>query len=385
MITPQEINRKAESRYKDVLRAWLDGETIFPMSFPIGKLADDLAERRMQIDQLRTQSKAERGFGYTLIWTTTQKRNLGTQTYPTHANIETQDDYLALIRKRGEFNDFMDDVRRIRRVFPSLEAWIHEHPSAVIEHHGHWDDLLTVCDYFTKHPRPHLYLRELPISVHTKFIEQNKPILRELLDIILPAEQINADTTDFHLRFGLKDKPALVRLRLLDEQMDWKFGLRIDDLSLPVKQLAHLLSDHLRPRHVIIVENLINFLTLPALPNTVALLGGGFAVHLLRDVAWLASCDVVYWGDIDAHGFQILSDLRQLFPVTRSVMMDQATFDQFRAYIHIGVAFPNERYATLTDEERTLAREVNAHNHRLEQEHIPQVYAVACLRKAILG
>lgn len=385
MIMPQEINKKAERRYKDVLRAALDGETVFPMSFSIGKLANDLVERRAQIDQLRTQSKEERGFGYTLTWTKTQKRDIGTQSYPTYANLETLDDYLTLIRKRSEFNDFMDDVQRIRRAFPSLETWMHVYPFAVIEYHGRWDELLTVCDYFTKHPRPNLYLRELPISVHTKFIEQNRAILRELFDLILPAKQVNADSTDFHLRFGLKDKPALVRLRLLDEQMDWKFGLRLEDLSLPVKQLAHLLEDHLQPKHVVIVENLINFLTVPALPDSIALLGNGFAVHLLRDVVWLASCDVIYWGDIDAHGFQILSDLRQLFPATRSVMMDQATFDQFREYVHTGVALSSERYAALTAEEAILAREMNTRNARLEQEHIPQAYAVAYLRKAILG
>jgi hypothetical protein len=53
-----------------------------------------------------------------------------------------------------------------------------------------WADILRVCRYFQLHPRPNLYLRELPIKVHTKFIEEHKGILRELLEIVLPEDAI---------------------------------------------------------------------------------------------------------------------------------------------------------------------------------------------------
>ncbi|WP_349815137.1 DUF3322 domain-containing protein [uncultured Bacteroides sp.] len=32
--------------------------------------------------------------------------------------------------------------------------------------HDAWRDTIKVCKYFTEHPRPHLYIRELPIDVH---------------------------------------------------------------------------------------------------------------------------------------------------------------------------------------------------------------------------
>ena len=53
--------------------------------------------------------------------------------------------------------------------------------------------------------------------------------------------------------------------------------------------------------------------------------GGGYAVGLLESLAWLADLDVVYWGDIDTHGFAILDRLRRHFPRLRSVLMDRAT------------------------------------------------------------
>ena len=40
---------------------------------------------------------------------------------------------------------------------------------------------------------------------------------------------------------------------------------------------------------------------------------------------WLDERTVVYWGDIDTHGFRILDRLRDHFPRARSMLMDRAT------------------------------------------------------------
>ena len=41
--------------------------------------------------------------------------------------------------------------------------------------------------------------------------------------------------------------------------------------------------------------------------------------------AGCASLDLVYWGDLDTHGFAILNRLRECFPHARSMLMDRAT------------------------------------------------------------
>lgn len=384
MISPTEIVKKAERKFRDVLRAHLNGESSFPMEFPVGQLSKNLAERRNQIEELRQRSKENIGQGYTLEWQTTNQRDLGKQTAPHRVVIETLDDYLAIIRKRTEYVQFVTDVERIRRQFPVLENWLCTNPQVVIENSGHWDDLLKVCDYFVKHPRPNMYVRELPISVHTKFIEQHSRILRDLLDTLLPPDAVIPDATDFNGRFGLKSPPTRIRMRLLEEQLDWQYGLRLDDLTLPVEQLAYLLAEHIKPRRVLIVENLINFLTLPKIPDGVGIFGGGFAVHLLREVQWLNQCDVIYWGDIDAHGFEILSDLRGLFPLVRSLMMDRETLETYTDYVVRGERSRLERLSHLTEAESLVVQDVMENDWRLEQEHIHQDYAVACLKKVLL-
>lgn len=385
MITPDEIIKKAKRKYRDVLRAWLSGESLFPMEFPVGRLSKDMAQRRAQIDLLRQHSKEESGQGYTLEWKTSNRRDLGRQTTPRRVVVETLDDYLSLVRRRTEFNNFVADVEKIRGGFPALDEWLYANPQSVIDHSGKWDDLLLVCNYFVQRSCPNVYIRELPIPVHTKFIEQNPRILRDLLDILLPAESIETDETDFARRYGLRDKPALIRLRLLEEQLDWQYGLRLDDLTLPVGQAAHLLASHIKPGYVIIVENLINFLTLPAHPNSVGLFGQGFAIHLLGQVDWLHHCNIIYWGDIDASGLQILSDLRQIFPHVRSVMMNRQTLDEYAAYIVTDNTNCVDRFDGLTEAEIELAQYIHTHHMRLEQEHIPHDYAIAQLKYALLS
>lgn len=383
MITPAEIVKKAERKYRDVLRAHLNDDDLFPLEFSVGRPSKDLVERRQQIDELRQRAKETTGQGYALEWQTVNRRDLGKQTTPRRVLIETLDDYLAVVRKRTEYQQFVGDVARIRRRFPTLEGWMCANPQAVIDFGGQWDDLLLVCDYFVKHPRPNLYIRELPIAVHTKFIEQHSRILRDLLDTLLPAGAITPDATDFSQRFGLKAPPPTVRMRLLEEQLDWQYGLRLDDLTLPVNQLAHLLAEHVRPKTVIIAENLMNFLTLPAHPASVGFFGRGFAVQLLAEVRWLHQCRVIYWGDIDAHGFQILSDLRGVFPHVRSVMMDQQTLDNHAAYVVAGNSVRVERFDGLTDAEARVAQHVLEHNLRMEQEHISQAYALIQLGQVL--
>jgi hypothetical protein len=76
---------------------------------------------------------------------------------------------------------------------------------------------------------------------------------------------------------------------------------------------------------VYVVENEITYLAFPPADDAVVMLGGGYALSGLRSLTWLHDRDLIYWGDIDTHGFAILNRLRQAFPQARSMLMDRAT------------------------------------------------------------
>ena len=80
------------------------------------------------------------------------------------------------------------------------------------------------------------------------------------------------------------------------------------------------------PVHTVIAtENQVNFLALPDRAGTLAIYGDGYGFSSLRDSAWLRDCEVLYWGDLDTHGFRILDQFRAVHPHVASVLMDDET------------------------------------------------------------
>ena len=376
MITPAEISRKAQRLYPDFLTSLITGEPFFPIEFPIGRVPKDFLERGEAIRQLKAYSKDTLGYGYTLELESRNTHRQGLQSRPSRIFIETVDDYLKLLKKEKEVFQFEEDIELIRTQVPELENWISQNPNKVVAYSDIWLDLLKVCRYFQHSPQPNLYIRELPIEVHTKFIEQNKPILRSLLEELLPAERLtsveNEKADVFEKRFSLKFSEPRIRFRLLDTAIQERRGFPATDISLSISDFEQL---DLASYRCFVTENKMNFLTLPFLPDSFAIFGKGYAVQALKATAWLHRCPIVYWGDLDAHGFEILSQIRRYFPQTRSVMMDRETFETFQAFSVRGTAAIAKDLPNLTPEEQSLYTDLVLHQRRLEQEHIDQSYA----------
>ena len=96
---------------------------------------------------------------------------------------------------------------------------------------------------------------------------------------------------------------------------------------------------------------------------------------------WLADCRIVYWGDLDVHGFHILARLRRGLPQVKSVMMNAEVLDRFMTPAATGKPATHEFVETLTSAGRQAYAQVQAGNLLLEQEKIPHAFAVAELRK----
>lgn len=375
MITPDEISERAKRRYPDFLSAWLRGEPFTAIVFPVGKLPADLETLRREGNALKERSKSTRGFGYEITWMTRQTRALGTQDFPDQITIPTMQDYLKLLGKEREFAKFADDTALIRTALPALEAWLQVNPLRVVEYHGDWADLMAVCRYFLDHPQPGLYIRELPVNIHTKFIEQHGSILKSLLDALLEPHLIG-ESSKFEERYGLRTEEPRIWFRFLDHQWETRYGLSIDDVNLPVSQFSRLT---LHDQTFIITENKMNFLTVPPLPNSLAVWGGGFNVAVLANIQWLQHCRLIYWGDLDIQGFQILSLLRRDFPAAQSLMMDRQTFEAFKSFAVAGRPTKMTSLPYLNEHESLLAEYLALQNLRLEQEHISQTYALSSI------
>jgi hypothetical protein len=254
MITPKQILRRAQRIYHNrFLTAFLKNERVFPLDIPAdtGKSTGDFADGFEGLRLLMEKEKTTVGYGYTIALKQINTRKHGVQSYPDKICFETARDFLKFIGKETEFEQFEKDADLIGDAFPQLIDWIHTQPLQVIRNAGRWADLLKVCRYFVDHPCPNLYIRELPIEVHTKFIEENKAVITRLLDLILPASAIDDKETGFEKRFQLRFKERRVRFRSDNLTDIAGFPENVTDISIPVSEFSRLSPTC---DHVFIVE-----------------------------------------------------------------------------------------------------------------------------------
>lgn len=383
MLTPEQIRRRAINRYEDFLRSLCTGESLFPVAlFGSGlKSPKDFGGDRAAIESLRKSSKEQLTYGYAITWKQRNSRRMGMQNVPAKVTFPTQDDYVRFLDKVAEVAQFEKDRDLIRQRCPELVSWMGAKPLKVIDHAGHWDGLLSVSLHLKHNPRPNCYLRELPVVVDTKFVERHVGILSELLPIVAPMT-VGTDSRRFETRFGFRYKQPLVRLRLLDQCLINALKLPANDFATPLDQFQDL---PLAGTTVLIVENEMTFLSLPWLPKTVALFGGGDGAALLSTAGWLASCRLFYWGDLDCHGFETLAHLRKTFSSIASVLMDSHTFEEYSAFVVGTPKSQAKEHLELTFDEHALYVRLAESGMLLEQERIPFLFSKRRLLDAISG
>lgn len=329
MIRPDEIRRKAENLYRGrFLRNWLEGKQTFPLIIRSNKEAgDDPSAAIESVRALRAGAKETLGYGYTVEWKAVNSRRHGRNLFPVRILFETREDFLRCIGRQREFAAFAAAVEAIRERYPQLLNWVRSNRKLVIEKADEVEGLLLVIEYLREHPRPRLFARELPLPLDTKFIDRNKHILRDWLDLVLPPAAIHAHEEHFDRRYGLRYAEPHMLVRFLDEDLQRACGSPWPECSIPLHTLAEIRVPGCR---ALIVENKVNLLTLPPLAQTVALGGLGAGISDLRLVKWLHRAAIWYWGDLDTDGLAILSRLRSIFPQTASLMMDIETFRRYR-------------------------------------------------------
>lgn len=360
-----------------ILAAKINGAPLFPLRLRLRRpdtkaLGQRFEDVRAWIRDLEDGSRAKRGFGYDIEWIDINHRQLGRNRIPDGISVPNEDNALRLIGKTKASQRFDACVRSTMDAFPALAEWIGRRPHTLLANAADWNRILAVVAWFRDHPRSGLYLRQVDIAgVDTKFIEGRRGLLAELLDVVQQTqgdEQFPRGTRTFEERFGLRNKPPLIRFRILDERLAIN-GL--SDITVPADQFSRL---SLPVQRVFITENEINGLAFPSGPRTLVVFGLGYGVELLSGAECLRGRAVHYWGDIDTHGFVMLDRLRAIFPAVQSLLMDRETLLAHRSLWvqettpHVG---PLPR---LTDGERALFEDLQrdriGDRIRLEQERI---------------
>jgi hypothetical protein len=308
-------------------------------------------------------------------------RVIGKNSVPVAAWIDSVDDALRLIGKRKDSERFISLVNATKLRHPTLLQWMARRPLQVMALQKDWLTMLDLADWILRNPRPGLFLRQVDIpGVHTKFIEANRGVLKDIFDNVLPLEFVEQDATGiaaFDRRYGFREKPVRIRFRILDPSLFLIKGGGLQDTTVDLETFVSMSPGVSR---VFITENETNYLAFDYLPGSMVVFGAGYGLGFLSKASWLLGCEVFYWGDIDTHGFAILSAARSQVPQLKSILMDEDTLQVHMAYCvaedtqHGAEILPN-----LTCEEQALyinlKRNTFGPNVRLEQELIRWDYA----------
>lgn len=358
----------------ELLRDVVTGNVRFPIRLSLKTPGSaDITDRFELVRAWAAELSADSHFR--LEWQEVRHRVQGAQSLPANAWIDTIEDALSWLGKRGESACFMALVLATRQDNPALLQWLEKRPLQALALADEWPRLLTVVEWLMKHPRPGIYLRQVDLpGVHTKFIESHRGVLTELFDLALPNDAVDVTKTgvsQFAARYGFLDKPIHIRFRSLDQGIQPIEGVSYPDISLDADSFSRL---NLSVGCVFITENEINFLTFPHVKDAIVIFGKGFGWDALARSRWLNDCVIYYWGDIDTHGFAILDQLRSHFAHVESILMDRETLDAHSASWGIEARPSSANLSRLTSDERALYDDLRDNcirpGLRLEQEYI---------------
>ena len=336
--TPTDLRAQVQKLWDrgDLLRSWVLGAPMLPRRLRLkgptsAELTDRFDDVRAWMKELGCNAPADSAPRWRIVMREFRHRVLGSNAVPDEVWLDTLDDALALLGKQKDAKRFAHLVQLTREQHTSLLSWLEKRPLNALALADAWPRLLNVVSWLQVHPRPGIYLRQVDLAgVDSKFMEEMRGVLSELLDLALPPDAIDASAvgaSQFCRRYGFKDKPLRVRFRVLDASVallapDLLPGVGDQDITLTQADFARLSPPI---RRVFITENEVNFLAFPPLADSMVIFGAGYGFEVLAGAHWLQECCICYWGDIDTHGFAILDQLRAQLPQVQSLLMDHAT------------------------------------------------------------
>lgn len=372
---PADIAAKVRRLWDDgiLLRALALGEDFPAVDVAIrgpraSEIGDDVEAVRSWVTALADAERS--GSRFTLTWVEIGGRAFGRNHIPSRARVSTFDQAWALLGVAQEVSRFRGLLALVDAM-PPVRDWMVAHPHRALERHLPWPELLEAYAWLDENRGSGKYVREISApGVDTKFTERHREVLAGLLGV-------SANASGFVTGLGLSAKPEFVRVRVAPG-----LGLPapLTELAVRADELAAL---PVRPESAVVVENEVTYLSVPVPAGGLVVWGKGFDVDRVGRLPWLADVEVLYWGDLDTHGFAILDRLRAFLPQVRSVLMDRATLLSHRDRWGTENSPAHSQLTRLTHAEADLYQDLVSDRLgdrvRLEQERIDWEWALGRL------
>lgn len=292
-------------------------------------------------------------------------RTLSSQRIPTHLEFTGPAEVADFVRRGTEWRTAQSRLRELADDWPSLRKIDRRTFTQLVSlTQPEWERTRAFLVWVEAHPTSGLLPRQLPIpGVDSKWFEAHRTLCIGLRRATV-ADETETDG------FGLRSLDPPLTLRILDETLRETMG-GLSDFSAPPESLAAL---GWRPSTVIVCENLQCAYSFADIPGTVLIAKQGYAVDVLQRLPWLSAARILYWGDLDTHGFAILNRFRSHFPWAESILMDDATLLEHRKLWSVEAKQSVQPLSLLTDSEQRVLYSLRSDRYgvgvRLEQERI---------------
>lgn len=386
-VSPDDVVARARRAYERSARTWavgVDSDVLLDVPLHPPTEREAMADLDAARNWVQSWRDAEATLPIQVSWEERSWSRVGRQSIAVRVRVEGADGVAAVAGRRREWTAWVRRIAALREAAlraagegesavgrTNVDAVLRTHSRAIAQLDAVDARILQdVVVWLVQHPVSGLRVRQVPVrGIHTKWLERHRAIAEGLVGAAAGTEGL-----------GLVAAADRLRIRILDPALK---PTGVGDLAAPISELAALpFGDRLRV--VVIVENLETLLALPDAAGVVAIHGSGYIGHFAAQLPWVLTHPVLYWGDLDSHGFAILNRVRASGVDARSVLMDRSTLDEFGDLcVDEPTPFRGE-LPRLTPGEREVFELLRERGDvRLEQERISWPYAWHVLGAAI--
>lgn len=370
MTSFQEILNKVKKKKSSYLKSIILGEQMFPWNIPVNKKeTGNLLLDTEILTTLYSNSKNTKNRGYRIESKTLKRTQI---TKLSKIIIDSEEDFIYLLKEEREINNFKNSINKFRDNFDSKiiddylmnnRAFIYNSSALFI------DNFIEVSKFLIENPSSNKYPRELELKADTKFLSNN---IQRITTFIRYFRELD-DSCGKYKKLGLINPFSTLSIRL-GSNFNVKANGNSFEPNLSTIELEAFSSFDNTYDKIFVIENRTSFLKFPLEENELAIYMGGFAINILKDIPFLLKANLFYFGDLDEHGFEILSLFREMYPNTKSFCMDIETIEKYRDFLIMGKEYTG--IIKNLDSNETLAldylisHKINGYSSRIEQEKI---------------
>lgn len=369
-VSVEDLRTRARRRWERDGRFWMAGQHLpacvdIPLHPPTERQV--LEDYNSSLEWVHSW-RSLRDSDITVVWESRQWSRVGEQQVPVRAKVCGPEAITKVAGALPEWNRWQERSKALQSALGSGPRF-NDALASIGRKVGSlprtdFDRLLLTAKWLLENPTSGLFIRELPIrGIDSKWLGNHRGLVQKLLG---------------RPDLGLRQPPETARVRFLDPTLS---PSGITDLSAPLDQLDELDVGGAR---ILIVENLQTFLAFPRMSRVIAVDGGGDKVQVLSQISWVRQRPCVYWGDLDSHGFRILSRARQAGLKLESCLMNSETLLAFKdLWVQEPNPFRTEPRGLTKEENLTLKTLKESDYPRLEQERISWRYALRSLEHCL--